>query len=200
MAQEQASVAIVMRGRDEASPAIRQVGQAAQTTGQQFAQTGAQAVSMGSQVRTALPSLATLGSSMASLLITTGALNSETGRFVTIGLSIASAAASAGPAILLLVNAFRSLAIAQRAVAVTQAVLLGLSGVGLPLVAAGLAAGAAVAGGIVLLNRAGASGRQQPGSVTIINNGPVLGNDRDVRTLADQVGLVIAENQRLGIR
>ena len=150
---------------------------------------------MGTQLRTALPSLATLGSSMASLLITTGALNSETGRYVTIALSLTAAAASAIPSIGALVGIFRSLAISIRATAVAQAVLLGLSGVGLPLIATGLAAGAAVAGGLVLLNRANNDNANRPGTqITVVNQGVGNMSIDDV----DKVMNSIRERERLG--
>ena len=230
MAEEEAAVAIVMRGRDEgASVQIRQLGQAttvtgtqfvqasvsaeslglelretggvAQTSAAQFAQAGTTAATAGAQFRQALPSLASFGSSLASLLITTGALNSETGRYVTTALALTSAAASAIPSIGALIGLFRTLNITLRATAVAQAVLLGLSGVGLPLIATGLAAGAAVAGGIVLINRAserGSVARAQPAPVTVVNNGVMMGNEADAQRLADEIQRRIRENERIG--
>ena len=170
-----------MRARDEASAKIKALGTTVQATGGQF--------------RQAIPSLATFGASMASLLITTGALNSETGKYVTLAFSIGAAAASAIPSIILLVNLFKQLALAQRAAAIAQAVLLGLSGIGLPLIAAGVGAGLLVAGGIAAANRASQGGqRPTPPSITIINQG--VGN-MSVED-AERIQRSIREQERFG--
>ncbi len=180
---------------------LRETGGVAQTSAAQFSQAGITAATFGAQLRQALPSLASFGSSMASLLITTGALNSETGRYVTTALALTSSAASAFPVILKLVGIFRTLNITLRATAVAQAVLLGLSGVGLPLIATGLAAGAAVAGGIVLINRAserGSTARSAPAPVTVVNNGVMMGNEADAQRFTTEIQNRLRENERFG--
>lgn len=188
----EAVVVLTMRARDEASPQINNVG--------------ASAANMGTAFRQALPSLASFGSSMTSLLIITGALNNSTGRWITTTLAVASATASAIPAMTATVKILRSLTLATKAQAVAQSVLLGLSGIGLPLVAAGLAAGAATAAGLIVLEKRSQKAspavnlQAAPGAapITIINQGVMMGNEQDAERLAADIRRRNRQAERLG--
>ena len=180
MANE-AAVTVVMRARDEASTQIKAVGTAS--------------VSMGSAMRTALPSIATLGSSLTSLLIVTGALESKTGQYITTTLAIASAVAAAIPGIIAMVQVFKSLNLVMRATIALQAIVLALSGFGLARLGAALAVGAAaVVGTTAIVNRAQSAGN----NVTVNVNGPMMGNEADARTLARTVQRINREDTRVG--
>lgn len=179
MANE-ASVLVVMRARDEASTKLKTLGNTAQQTGEQF--------------RTALPALATLGSSLASLLITTGALNSETGRYVTTGLALTSAAASAVPAIAALVRIFQSLNIAMRAQVVLQSILRGLMGpVGIATVVAALGVGTAA---YVATRQLTGAATGQPMVVNIDQRGMTVDNGARAAEVARQTNRAVTEAQR----
>ena len=170
---------------------------------EQMKATGTAAVGMGTAMRTALPSIATLGSSLTSLLIVTGALESKTGQYVTTTLAIASAVAASIPGIVAMVGVFRSLNLVMKATIVLQTVLLALSGFGLARIGAALAVGAvAVVGTTALVNASqrggGGGGAQGQGNTTFINQGVMMGNEADARRLARQVQQLNREDTRQG--
>ena len=136
---------------------------------------GARTQASNASFRQAVPSLATFGSSMASLLVATGALESRMGTIATSTLAFTSAAASAVPAVRALIGATQAHNAVLRANVALRATQLSLS---LPLIGGLIAAGAVGVGvGVFAATQFGGGAPAPVQQVVIDNRGAVFASD-----------------------
>lgn len=182
-----AVIDIAIRARNEASAALVQTSQQVETLGQK---------TRGSEIalRSATNSLGQFGHALTNILILSSLLPGNVGRGVNQMLLLATSTINAVYAITQLVQIYKVLAESQKVQIVLQSILHGLSGVGLARVGLAVAVGAAAyAGTTALIDQAS----KAPAPVTIINNGVLMGNEADARSLARRVQEINREDTRL---
>ena len=181
---DEAAVTIVMRMRDEASAKLKTVGTTMQNTTAQAFQFQLMMTTVGSALGAVAGLLNQLDSPMAK----------SAAKFFAIG----SAALLMGSAIwqlraplVALIGWFRGLAIAK-------AFVLALSGVGIPMLLAGLAIGGAAAVGITAAT-GGFGGGGGAGTTNVtIQTAAVMGNEQQARQLAKSLQRFSREDTRVG--
>jgi len=190
----EAIMGIVGTFEDEASAGLRNLGRNVQAISREF--------------RQSVNAIGRFGQAMTNILVLANLLPGSLGQAVNKTLLLATTTVNAVYAVTQLVAIYDKLNKTHRASIALQSILAALTGVGIGKVALGVAAGGALAvGALALADRASSgvtanvparsSGGGTP-SITVVNNGVMMGNEADARRLARQIQGFNREDERLG--